>query len=120
MDGDAETRQAAWALYTSLHHLACSVIVGPVTTHLQDDGNRFLGDLAYARQTLTETASVLVGSHPEAVQAASDVVGQWETAAPDRLVRLLVVLDALAEISGGSLPLPPPASLGDGPSGSAV
>ncbi|WP_367136451.1 MULTISPECIES: hypothetical protein [Streptomyces] len=103
-----DARQSAWALYVSLHCLACSVIVAPMETHVQESGAIFIGDLDDARMSVLDTQGALTPKHPQVVAEAQAVVGGWETAGADRLARLLRLLQELESLTGATLPLPPP------------
>ncbi|WP_157876846.1 hypothetical protein [Streptomyces graminilatus] len=106
MDDELEVRHAAWALYVSLHLLAESHTGGQIHTDVQ---RGTLSDLDDALDQLDQTQAMLSRSHPDLVQGIRSTVASWEEHPTDRLVRLLPLLDDLAEIAGASLPslLPP-------------
>lgn len=108
MDEDMEARHAAWSLYVSLHALAESQTRGQVLTDVQ---HATLGDIDDALHQLNATHAVLNRAHSGLIQRIRDAVVSWEEHPTDRLVRLLPLLDGLAEIAGASLPslLPPSA-----------
>lgn len=102
---DQDTRRAAWDLYVALHGLAEGQTWGEVSA---SDQSEILGDIDDALAQLNRTEAVLTRSHPELVQQVRRAVSSWPSETATRLVELLPLLDALANITGASLPLQMP------------
>lgn len=105
---DAAIRYAAWELYVALHGLAESQTWGEVASSGQ---SQILGDIHDALAQLERTEAVLAQCHPDLVQQVRRAVASWPSQPATRLVELLPLLDALADIAGASLPLQMPLTM---------
>lgn len=105
---DPDTRRAAWDLYVALHNVAEGQTWGEVAT---SDQGEVLGDIDDVLAQLNQSERVLTRSHPKLVQQVQRAVASWPGKPATRLVELLPLLDALADIAGASLPLQMPPTM---------